>query len=76
MDRHSSVRGRIAFAWIGIVLGAAGAAGLEADLLEARVALAVAGTTLLAIAAGTLLTRRMLAKARQPLITVQDLRRR
>lgn len=63
-------------AWSGIAVACGAAVGIEWLLLDRGLALAIAGTALVALVSGVLVTRRLLARRQQPLITVKDLRRR
>ncbi|HUF75099.1 MAG TPA: hypothetical protein VMM35_02415 [Longimicrobiales bacterium] len=49
---------------------------IELLLMERGLALTIAGTVLVGLVSGVLVTRRIMARNQQPLITVQDLRRR
>jgi hypothetical protein len=49
---------------------------IEVLVLPEGVGAAIAATSLVALVAGVLITRRVLASRRQPLITVRDLRRK
>lgn len=63
-------------AWLGIGAGWGGAVVLGSLLAPERLAVTIALATLAAVAAGVVITRRLLARNRRTLITTKDLRRR
>lgn len=63
-------------AWSGIAVACGAAIVIELLLMERGLALTIAGTVLVGLVSGILVTRKIMARNQQPLITVQDLRRR
>ncbi len=67
-------RGPLIVAWTGIGLGGGAAAFAESLWVEERLGLALAVTTLVAVALGVVISKRLSARHERPLITVKDLR--
>ncbi|HUP53625.1 MAG TPA: hypothetical protein VM198_14175 [Longimicrobiales bacterium] len=76
MDPRGARRRGIVLTWIRITVAWAAAVVIEVLVLTEGVGAAIAATSLVALVAGVLITRRALASRRQPLITVRDLRRK
>jgi hypothetical protein len=76
MTQGMGARGRLIVAWTVVAVTWVGAVVTELMLLPEHVALAVPLTTVAATGLGVLVTRRLSAHREQPIITVQDLRRR
>ena len=76
MVHNGGLRRQLVLVWLGIVMGAGALALLELLLLTEHGGLAMGITIVAALATGTLVTRHLVTKCHQPLITVQDLRAR
>jgi len=76
MVSHGGLHRQLVLVWIGILVGASALALLELLLLDGYVDLALGATTAAAVGTAVIVTRRLIGKHRQPLITVRDLRAR
>jgi hypothetical protein len=76
VDPRGARRRGIVFTWIRITVAWGATVVIEVLVLPEGVGAAIAATSLVALVAGVLITRRVLASRRQPLITVRDLRRK
>ncbi len=73
-DSRDARRGQLIAVWAGIGLGGGAAAFAESLLVEERLGLALAVTTLLALALGVVISKWISARHARHLITVKDLR--
>ena len=62
--------------WTGILVAGGAAVVVEVLLLDEALAMAIGVTVAVGLAVGVVVTRRLLARNDQPMITVMDLRRR
>ena len=76
MMMTKAVRQQLVLTWLGLGVGMVALGLLEVVLLDERVGLALGITAVVTLVVGALITRHLVVKHDQPLITVRDLRTR